>query len=600
METKTNIFKTIIVLLTLIVPILVLPMVLDNAFNTPKTTLMLFGVLLMAGIYACRFLRGKEIRTSKASTPGIILVLIAMNGSSFFYTANPYYTIHAATMNLTCLFLLYFVSLYVDRQGAFLILLTAAFSGILVAIETHLQFLNVFLIFRWAHPGIMVMGTIGNSNYLGAYLVFPLFALAGLVFLLKGRLRLLPIIFFVFVLGALLFTRARAGWFGFFLSLPLFLYLLKRIHRFHLRNYLRPRLVQTATWFFVSLSILVGLWYAAPERLHTMLDYRNVTNAITLKLRMKKYSAGSLWLFKQSPLFGTGLWSYRNMVFEAQAQINKTDPDFFTDYPEPKPESVHNEYLEVLNDGGLLAAAVLLFFLVLLFRHAWRVIRDDGLDLTDRTMMATAFSAVVAILLAAFFFFPFRINSTVFMTALMMGLVEGIYLRSYGLIGVTRRPRSGTMVPLIPLLILLLVGVAWYRGVKPFTAEVEHFKYKKALAAGNAKDAEKYILKAIEWDPHNTTYNFYASQVYMNMLGDYRKADDYIEKATLDYNGDIIRWTLYFIKGLLKFQSGSLFEAQAAFEKSLYYNPTFQEARKKLEEVKKVIKEHDRVLIKFR
>jgi tetratricopeptide (TPR) repeat protein len=214
--------------------------------------------------------------------------------------------------------------------------------------------------------------------------------------------------------------------------------------------------------------------------------------------------------------------------------------------------------------------------------------------------MATAVSAVVAILLAAFFFFPFRINSTVFMTALMMGLVEGIYLRSYGLIGVTRRPRSGTMVPLIPLLILLLVGVAWYRGVKPFTAEVEHFKYKKALAAGNAKDAEKYILKAIEWDPHNTTYNFYASQVYMNMLGDYRKADDYIEKATLDYNGDIIRWTLYFIKGLLKFQSGSLFEAQAAFEKSLYYNPTFQEARKKLEEVKKVIKEHDRVLIKFR
>ncbi|MBN1104215.1 MAG: O-antigen ligase family protein [Deltaproteobacteria bacterium] len=600
METRTNIFTIIALFLTLIVPILVLPMVLDNAFNTPKTSLMLFGALMMAGIYGCRFLAGKEVRISRASTPRIILVLVVLNGFSFFYTANPYYTVHAATMNLTCLFLLYFISLYVDRQGAFFILLTAAFSGILVSIETYLQFLDVFLIFRWAHPGIMVMGTIGNSNYLGAYLVFPLFALAGLVFLLKGRLRLLPVIFFVFVLGALLFTRARAGWFGFFLSLPLFLLMLKRIHRFHLGVYLRPRLTQTATWFFVSLSILVGLWYAAPERLHTMLGYRNVTNALTLKLRMKKYSAGSVWLFKQSPLFGTGLWSYRNMVFEAQAQINKTDPDFFTDYPEPKPESVHNEYLEVLNDGGLVAATVILLFIVLLFRHAWRVIRDDGLELTDRTMMATALSAVVAILLAAFFFFPFRINSTFFMTAIMMGLVEGIYLRNYGLIGLTSGTRSGTRVLLIPLLILLLVGIAWYRGTKPFMAEVQHFKYKMALAVGNARDAEKYILKAIEWDPHNTVYNFHASQVYMNMLGDYRKASDYIEKATLDYNGDIIRWTIYYIKGLLKFQAGSLFEAQAAFEKSLYYNPTFGEARQKLGEVKKVIKDHDRVLIKFR
>mgnify|MGYP001095178288 CR=1 FL=1 len=112
----------------------------------------------------------------------------------------------------------------------------------------------------------MVMGTIGNSNYLGAYLVFPLFALAGLVFLLKGRLRLIPLVLFVFVLGALLFTRARAGWFGFFLSLPLFLFLVTRIHGFHLGDYIKSNLTRVTVISVVSLSILVGLWYAAPER----------------------------------------------------------------------------------------------------------------------------------------------------------------------------------------------------------------------------------------------------------------------------------------------------------------------------------------------
>ncbi|MBW1864027.1 MAG: hypothetical protein JRJ02_16980 [Deltaproteobacteria bacterium] len=45
---------------------------------------------------------------------------------------------------------------------------------------------------------------------------------------------------------------------------------------------------------------------------------------------------------------------------------------------------------------------------------------------------------------------------------------------------------------------------------------------------------------------------------------------------------------------------GNLFDARSAFEKSLYYNPTFALAKQKLDEVNKVIKDHDRVLIKFR
>lgn len=609
MDSRYNVFTVIIAVLALVVPIIVLPMVLDNAFNTPKTSLMLIGVCLMFGIYAYRLLRGREIPVSNASTPKIILVLILLNIFSFFYTANPYYTIHAAMLNLTALSLLYFISLYVMNSGAVFILSVVALSGILVSIETYLQFLGIFIIFKWAHPGIMVMGTIGNSNYLGAYLIFPLFALAGLVFLLKGKLRLIPLIFFIFVLGALLFTRARAGWFGFFLSLPLFLFFLKRVYGLHLIDYLRSHALRVATWSFVSLSILLSLWFLAPERLHFMMDFRNVTNSLTLQLRMKKYSTASIWLIKQNPLFGTGLWSYRNQVFEAQAKINQAEPeylvflsnpDFFKDYPEPKPESVHNEYLEVLNDGGLVAASVIFVFLVILFAHAWRVMNDSKVDLRIRTMTAVTSSSVVAILLAAFFFFPFRINTTLFMTALMMGLTEGFYLRSYGMISVNKSPGSAAKTLMIPLVILLLCGIVWYKGIRPFKAEVEHFKYKQALAQGRAGDAEHYLLKAIEWDPHNTVYNFFASQIYMNALKDYGKASDFIEKATYDYNGDIIRWSLYYIKGLLKFQAGSLYEAQAAFEKALYYNPEFQEASQKLEEVRKVIKEHDKVLIKIR
>ncbi|MFC1823021.1 tetratricopeptide repeat protein, partial [Thermodesulfobacteriota bacterium] len=251
-------------------------------------------------------------------------------------------------------------------------------------------------------------------------------------------------------------------------------------------------------------------------------------------------------------------------------------------------------------DGGLLAALILSLFLITVMRHGWRVIRDEGLDLKERIITSTAFCSVIAIMLAAFFFFPFRINSTLFMTSLMMGLMEALYLRNYGLITNTAGWKSDTRFVLIPALFILLIGITWFLGFKPFKAEMEHFKYKRALVNRQFKEAEKYMLKAIEYDPHNTAYAMYITQLYMNALRNMGKANDYIEKTLIDFNGDITIWSIHYLKGILKFQMGSMIEAQAAFQKALYFNPTFEPAKAKLAEVKKIIKDHDRVMIKFR
>ena len=599
-ESRFNPFIIIIFILTLVVPVLVLPMVIDNAFNTPKTLLMLLGVSLMAGIYSFQFLRGKAVPKSGTSTPKIILFLILLNFFSFSYTGNYYFTITAAMMNITCLLFFYFVSLYVDAKKAFWIITSVAFSGLLISIITYLQFTGHFILFKWAHKGIMVMGTIGNSNYLGAYLVFPLFAMVGLIFLFKGKFRLIPLGLLLFMLGAFLFTRARAGWFGFFLSVPIFLLILKKIHRISILGYFKSNPKQVITYGLVLIALFTSLWYIAPKRFHTMMGFRNVTRSDTLRLRIEKYYQASFWLFKQSPLFGTGLWSFRNMVYEAQAEINKVNENYFKNYPEPKPRRVHTEYLEILNDGGLVAAMALFLFFIVVMRHGWAVIRDEEVDPQERVITATAFCSVIAIMLNALFFFPFRINSTMFMTVLMMGLMEGIYLRHSKLISKSAGWKSETRFIMIPMVFLVIIGMIWFTGIKPFQGEREHFKYKKALGHKKAKEAEKYILKAIRYDPHNSAYCLYACQLYMNVLKDFGKAQDFIEKAIIDYNGDITRWSIYFIKGLLKFQVGSLFEARAAFEKSLYFNPTFHPAEQKLKEVNKVIKNHDKVLIKFR
>ena len=83
-----NLSFLIILALTLLVPVLVLPNLLDNAFNSPKSLLILTGVSLLIAIYSTRFVLGHGALKSKASTPKWIIILILLNFVSFFYTGN--------------------------------------------------------------------------------------------------------------------------------------------------------------------------------------------------------------------------------------------------------------------------------------------------------------------------------------------------------------------------------------------------------------------------------------------------------------------------------------------------------------------------------
>lgn len=599
-EPVLNFYFVIASILTFFVPVLVLPYVLDNAFNTPKTVLMQLGVCLMAAVYSIQLFRGKEVSITRSAVPKLILLVILLNFFSFFYTKNDYYTNVAVTMHVTSLLFMYFLSLHLSGRTAFWLLVLTALSGVLVSIETWFEFYDKSVLFQWMTPGSMVIGTIGNSNYLGAYLLFPLLAFTALIFLLKGKLRGVAGALWIFVFAALLFSRARAAWVGVAASVPGFIFSVMKIHGFSLKAYLRSR-ARHAVIYGVSALVLIGfLWALAPQRFHTMMGFSNVTNPSSFILRTQKYFQAAWWLFKESPLFGTGLWSYRNLVYDAQAEIERVEGDFFKGYAEPKPRRVHNEYLETLNDGGLLAGLVLLIFVGVVLKHGLAVIRKEDVPLQERIIASAAFYSLVGVLVTALFFFPFRLNSTLFMTVLMMGITEGLYLRHMGLIEKLRPSLPGPRYALLSVVLLFLIAWLYYSGYKPFKGEQEHLGYKKAMATGLFKEAEKSIVKALEYDPDNTLYCLYAAQLYMGPAKDLAKARDMLERAVHLFNGDATKWSLYYLKGQLAFQTGAIMEAKAALEKSLQYNPLYTEAKEKLDEVNKVIKEHDKVMIKFR
>jgi len=76
-----------------------------------------------------------------------------------------------------------------------------------------------------------------------------------------------------------------------------------------------------------------------------------------------------------------------------------------------------------------LAGLVLLIFVGVVLKHGLAVIRKEDVPLQERIIASAAFYSLVGVLVTALFFFPFRINSTLFMTVLVMGITEGLYLR---------------------------------------------------------------------------------------------------------------------------------------------------------------------------
>lgn len=594
-------FALIIFFLTLAIPPFILPNLVDNAFNSPKSLLLLIGVLLMVCIYSVLYLLGKRVIRPGTNVPVIILLLIFLNFFSFFHTQNYFFTVIAATLNISCLLFFYFVSIYIDTRKAFWLLIISAISGIAVAVITCLQSADIFLLIKWASPGNMLMGTIGNSNYLGTYLIFPLFAASGLFFLLKGKLKLIPFFALNLIFIAFILARARASWVGFFLSIFIFFLIILKIYTLPIIKKQFKSNLFIIVPIFIAIVIEVGLFYhISPERFKNTLSIQSIMNIETLYFRFKKYSPPSIWLFKENPVFGTGLWSYRSLVYEAQAEINRVDPDFFKNYDSPKPRRVHNDYLEILNDGGLIAATALLMLFLAIMSHGWAVIKNKDFEFRDRVISTTAFCSLTAMMLSGVFFFPFRVNVTLFMTALMVGIIEAIYLKNHKLIKNVEPWHSQLRVIFIPMVLVLSLGLAWFSGFRPFYGEIEYLKYKKAIGSGKIKKAEQHILKAIQYDKHNTAYSLYAARLYKNFLKDIGKASEYSERAIADFNGDVTKWAAYYIKGLLKFQKGSIKEAKTAFEKCLFYNPTFKAAEIKLNEVNNVLKKHDKILIKLR
>ena len=203
-------------------------------------------------------------------------------------------------------------------------------------------------IFFYDHRVSRLEGTFGNPDYLPAFLLFPLFY--SFYFFLKASknqrkkesylwLSLAAFLFLTF-----LFTQTRGAYLGFlsgyfFLALFFFIFLKKKHRKLVFSLWL---IILFLVSFWIFLYFLQGANLTENRLIKRVTDISLFGKKSTLANRLLSWKI-ALAGIKERPFFGVGP---ENFAFVFSRYYNP-------DIPEPWYDKVHNQFLQVLVEGGI-------------------------------------------------------------------------------------------------------------------------------------------------------------------------------------------------------------------------------------------------------
>ncbi len=301
--------------------------------------------------------------------------------------------------------------------------------GVVVAsLWTALQF---WVDFKYFPQGPNPASTFVNRNF------FAEFATCTIAFsaLLLARARSSSQIALVaftsaFVIVAILMTGTRgamtAMWFQLLVLLPIIAIIYRRQFSFYQWD-AGKRIVAIG----VLLATVVGLGMISTNNPKMIEEHRGEGKGMTALERGFKRTAriniadGSLgvrfvmWkatarIIKERPLTGVGAGAWEADIPLYQAEGAQLETDYY----------VHNEFLQLLAEYGLVGWLFLLLLFAYLLRAAWKTLRDTSADgRAEAPMRAITLTALLALFIVSNVGFPWRMASTGALFALCLAIL---------------------------------------------------------------------------------------------------------------------------------------------------------------------------------
>ena len=295
-----------------------------------------------------------------------------------------------------------------DVSRSFFMIVVMGFSMALIGLLQSMG-MDWFRFLYPSSPASRVFSILGNPDFLGGYLalILPLALILFVSHGLKGKGLFGAISFFVILL-CLFLTATRSALIAFagsFIFLSIIILLQKGIKTFKKR---------WAVLFVTALAVFSIMGFSGQGRIKNLFfRFSNLMKPETLKMdgaaqyRLDTWRT-SILMFKEHPLLGVGTGVFKLQYPLYQAKLRDLFPG--TKFYGSQESRVHNEYLQVLSETGIIGIIVFIGFFVIVFYSGAKYLNKVK-EVKQKGIIIGLLSAIAVILLDSIFAFPFHLTS---------------------------------------------------------------------------------------------------------------------------------------------------------------------------------------------
>lgn len=261
----------------------------------------------------------------------------------------------------------------------------------------------------------------------------------------------------------------------------------------------------------------------------------------------------ALYLIRERPLFGWGMWSYRKEVYRMQAWLHQNKWNDFLKYDRyltPQPREVHNDFIEHVVEFGVVGASLWFLLVGVVYWMGFRYLGNAGG--TDFWLMLILLTSMTCAMLDSVFFFLLRLPSSAMVFWVTAGAVVAL---SGGQV-----VALGQSLPLALGAVALWGAFVYYCMVTRFMASL-YFSLARSSPRENQRG--HYLEKAIEWQPSDTILRSFAALSILDY--DVTGANFHCMKMFTDFDGMAPQHATYFNIALCRARTRNYFEECAVF-----------------------------------
>jgi len=394
-------------LFLLLIPVFFIPNIALEV-RTPKF-LLLFLCIFLFFLFKSRN-NDYKIHAKKAP------LIISIFSSIFIIPSLIYGNLETFWFYAQIFFPLLYIAVKKKSVNFKTILIYTVISSLIVSFIGILNFYGMSpyeIIFSNSYNRNNIISTVGNVNYVSNYLasIIPLL-IVGILILKNKIINIFSFISLILSLFTVLIGQTRSVYFALFISLLLMLIiglLNKKIRIFLKIKYKRIIIILLA----ITISILLFINPPGVPEDQKPFDkmFGRIASVISADFdvgsayqRQLEWQTG-IEMFKDSPVFGFGLGSYKLLSTDYQEKFTASEGKYFGHFD--KPYEAHSDIIQILSETGIIGMMLFIFFIVYIYKGAIRRI------LKGNIIILSYLAVISVILIHSFTEFPFHMMPSV-------------------------------------------------------------------------------------------------------------------------------------------------------------------------------------------